>query len=201
MKQISLSEAEFAAKKRDTKRERFRGQMERVTPWGDLLAVFETYYPKGRCGRPPIGLERMRRVSLVQQWYDRPDEGVEDAITDSQALRDFVGIDLTRETVPDATILLKCRHLLEDKDLTKQVSAAIHVQLTAKGLMMRERTIADEMIYGAPPSVKNEAKARDPDIHQTKKGNQMVPCALPAHSAARNRRQSWRPSSLRLLVK
>ena len=103
MKQISFSQAEFAGKKRVTKRERFLGEMERVIPWRDVLAVIEPHYPKGRRGRPPIGLERMLRVCLVQQWYGLSDEGVEDTITDSQALRAFVGIDLSREAVPDAT--------------------------------------------------------------------------------------------------
>ena len=172
MKQISFSEAEFAGKKRVTRRERFLAEMERVIPWQEVLAVIESHYPKGKRDRPPIGLERMLRVYLVQHWYSLSDEGVEDAITDSQALRGFVGIDLSRESAPDATTLLQFRHLLEEKDLSKAIFAAINAQLTAKGLMMREGTIADATILAAPPSVKNEAKARDPEMHQTKKGNQ-----------------------------
>ncbi|MEF8752348.1 MAG: IS5 family transposase [Accumulibacter sp.] len=172
MKQISFSEAEFAAKRRVTRRERFLADMEQVIPWRDVLAIIEPHYPKGKRGRPPIGLERMLRVYLVQQWYGLSDEGVEDAITDSQALRGFVRIDLSREAVPDATTLLQFRHLLEEKELSQGVFAAINAALTAKGLMMREGTIADATILAAPPSVKNEAKARDPEMHQTKKGNQ-----------------------------
>jgi len=172
VKQISFSEAEFAAKRPVTRRERFLADMEQVIPWQDVLAIIEPYYPKGKRGRPPIGLERMLRVYLVQQWYGLSDEGVEDAITDSQALRGFVRIDLSREAAPDATTLLQFRHLLEEKDLSKAIFAAINAQLTAKGLMMREGTIADATILAAPPSVKNEAKARDPEMHQTKKGNQ-----------------------------
>ncbi|MBL8394125.1 MAG: IS5 family transposase, partial [Candidatus Accumulibacter sp.] len=114
----------------------------------------------------------MLRVYLIQQWYGLSDEGVEDAITDSQALRGFVRIDLSREAVPDATTLLPFRHLLEEKALSKGIFAAIKAPLTAKGLMMREGTITDATILAAPPSVKNEAKARDPERHQTKKGNQ-----------------------------
>ncbi|EXI65803.1 MAG: Transposase DDE domain protein [Candidatus Accumulibacter adjunctus] len=172
MKQISFSEAEFAAKRRVTRRERFLADMEQVIPWRDVLAIIEPHYPKGKHGRPPIGLERMLRVYLVQQWYGLSDEGVEDAITDSQALRGFVRIDLSREAVPDATTLLQFRHLLEEKELSQGVFAAINAALTAKGLMMREGTIADATILAAPPSLKNEAKARDPEMHQTKKGNQ-----------------------------
>lgn len=172
MNQISFSQAEFAGKKRTTRREVFLAEMEQVIPWSAVRAVIERHYPKGKRGRPPVGLERMLRVYLVQQWYGLSDEGVEDAITDSQALRGFVGIDLSREAVPDATTLLQFRHLLEKHELTKQVFEAINACLSAKGLMMREGTIADATILAAPPSVKNEAKARDPEMHQTKKGNQ-----------------------------
>ncbi len=159
-----------------------------------VLTVIEPYYPKGTRGRPPICLERMLRVCLAQQWYGLSDEGVEDAIIDSQALRAFVGIDLSREAVPDATTLLQFRHLLEKEGLTKAIFAAINAPLSAKGLMMREGTIADATILAAPPSVKNEAKARDPERYQTKKGNQwyFVRCA---HSASLNRRLSRRPAS------
>jgi IS5 family transposase len=172
MKQISFSQVEFEGKKRTTRRELFLAEMEQVMPWAELLGVIEPYYPKGKRGRPPVGLKRMLRVYLVQQWYSLSDEGVEDAITDSQALRGFVGIDLSRESAPDATTLLQFRHLLEKHDLTKQLFEAINGRLSAAGLMMREGAIADATIIAAPPSVKNEAKARDPEMHQTKKGNQ-----------------------------
>ena len=107
MKQTSFSQLEFEGKKRVTRREKFLADMERVVPWCELEAAIAPHYPKGQRGRPPIGLERMLRVYLVQQWYGLSDEGVEDAITDSQALRAFVGIDLSREAVPDATTLLQ----------------------------------------------------------------------------------------------
>lgn len=172
MKQISFSQSEFERKKRMTKRELFLAEMERIMPWPELLAVIEPYYPKGKRGRPPIGLERMLRVYCVQIWNNLSDEGVEDAITDSQALRAFVGIDLSREAAPDATTILQFRHRLEEHGLTKKLFEAVNGALSAAGLMMREGTIADATIIAAPPSVKNEAKARDPEMHQTKKGNQ-----------------------------
>ena len=134
--------------------------------------MVEPHYPKGKRGRPPIGLERMLRVYVVQQWNNLSDEGVEDAITDSQALRAFVGIDLSREAAPDATTVLQLRHLLEQHELTRKLLEAVNAGLSAAGLLMREGTIADATIIAAPPSVKNEAKARDPDMHQTRKGNQ-----------------------------
>jgi IS5 family transposase len=173
MKQVSFSEVEFSGKKRVTRRERFLADMEKVTPWPELIKVIEPHYPKtGGRGRPPIGLERMLRVYFVQQWYGLSDEGVEDAITDSQALRQFVGIDLSHESVPDATTLLKFRRLLEDHKLTEGVFGAIKGKLLEQGLMMKEGTIADATILAAPPSVKNKDQARDPEMHQTKKGNQ-----------------------------
>jgi transposase, IS5 family len=172
MKQTSFSQLEFESKKRVTRREKFLADMERVVPWSELEAAIGPHYPKGRRGRPPIGLARMLRVYFVQQWYGLSDEGVEDAITDSQALRGFVGIDLTREAAPDATTLLQFRRLLEDNGLTKTLFETINAQLSAQGLMMREGTIVDATILAAPPSVKNKDKARDPDMHQSKKGNQ-----------------------------
>ncbi len=163
---------EYAGKKRVTRRERFLGEMERVVPWSALLEVLEPYYPKGKRGRPPIGLERMLRVYFIQQWYGLSDEGVEDAITDSQALRRFVGIDLSREDAPDATTLLQFRRLLETHRLTEKLFSCINGQLEAQGLLLKEGTIADATILSAPSSTKNREKARDPEMHQTKKGNQ-----------------------------
>ncbi len=172
MQQISFSQMEYAGKKRITRRERFLGEMERVVPWSALLEVLEPYYPKGKRGRPPIGLERMLRVYFIQQWYGLSDEGVEDAITDSQALRRFVGIDLSREDAPDATTLLQFRRLLETHRLTEKLFSCINGQLAAQGLLLKEGTIADATILSAPSSTKNREKARDPEMHQTKKGNQ-----------------------------
>jgi IS5 family transposase len=172
MKQISFSQAEFQRKKRRTRREVFLDEMEQIMPWAELFAVVEPHYPKGERGRPPVGLERMLRMYFVQQWNGFSDEGVEDAITDSQALQKFVGIDLSREAAPDATTVLQFRHLLEQHGLTKKLFEAVNATLAAAGLMMREGTIADAPIIAAPPSVKNEANARDPAMHQTKKGNQ-----------------------------
>jgi IS5 family transposase len=172
MKQTSFSQLEFEGKKRVTRREKFLADMERVVPWCELEAAIAPHYPKGRRGRPPVGLARMLRVYFVQQWYGLSDEGVEDAITDSQALRTFVGIDLVREAVPDATTLLQFRRLLEQHDLTRTLLETINAKLSAQGLLMREGTIVDATILAAAPSVKNKDKARDPDMHQTKKGNQ-----------------------------
>ena len=173
MSQRSFASAEYAMKKKRTRREKFLAEMERIVPWSRLTAVIEPLYPKsGRVGRPPIGVPKMLRMYCLQQWYSLADEALEDALYDSQALRDFVGIDLSRESVPDATTLLKFRRLLQDNDLTRALFDEINAHLTDQGLLMRAGTIVDATIIAAPSSTKNEGKTRDPDMHQTKKGNQ-----------------------------
>jgi IS5 family transposase len=173
MSQRSFASAEHAMKKRQTRREKFLGEMERIVPWARLMAVVEPLYPtSGRVGRQPTGLAKMLRMYCLQQWYGLADEALEDALYDSQALRDFVGIDLSRESVPDATTLLKFRRLLNDNNLTKALFDEINAHLGEKGLLMRAGTIVDATIIAAPGSTKNEDKARDADMHQTKKGNQ-----------------------------
>ena len=176
MKQISFSEAEYARKKKVTRRERFLAEMEQLVPWTQLIEALERqYYPKSRhggAGRPPVGLERMLRMYFLQQWYALADEALEDALYDSQALRAFVGIDLSRESVPDATTLLKFRHLLEREGLTKTIFETINAQLTDRGLLLHEGTLMDATLLAAPSSTKNKDKARDPAMHQTRKGKQ-----------------------------
>ena len=173
MSQRSFASAEYAMKKKRTKREKFLAEMDRIVPWSRLIAVIEPIYPKsGRVGRPPIGIPKMLRMYCCQQWYGLADEALEDALYDSQALRDFVGIDLSRESVPDATTLLKFRHLLQANDLTRALFDEINAHLAQQGLLMRSGTIVDATIIAAPSSTKNEGKTRDPDMHQTKKGNE-----------------------------
>jgi transposase, IS5 family len=173
MSQRSFASAEYAMKKKRTRREKFLGEMERIVPWMRLIGVIEPLYPtSGRVGRQPIGVAKMLRMYCLQQWYGLADEALEDALYDSQALRDFVGIDLSRESVPDATTLLKFRRLLQDNELTRALFDEINAHLGQQGLLMRAGTIVDATIIAAPSSTKNEGKARDPEMHQTKKGNQ-----------------------------
>jgi transposase, IS5 family len=171
--QISFAQAEYGKKKKRTRREVFLEKMEQVVPWASLMEVIEPHYPKGgKRGRPPIGLERMLRMYFVQQWYGLADEAVEDAVYDSQALRNFMGIDLSRQSVPDATTLMGFRHLLEANDLTKAMLVEVNVMLMARGLLMTQGTLVDATLIAAPSSTKNKAHARDPEMHQAKKGNQ-----------------------------
>lgn len=170
-RQIGFAEAESLGKKRVTKRQRFLAEMEKVVPWQRLLLTIGPYYPKGERGRPPVGLERMLRIYFLQQWYGLSDEGLEDALYDSIAMRAFAGIDLARENVPDATTLLKFRRLLVRHELTRKLFDEIGVELCERGLMMKEGTLVDATIFEAPPSTKNAEKRRDPEMHQAKKGN------------------------------
>ena len=170
--QESFLQAEYARKKKLTRRDKFLAEMEEVVPWARLVQRPQPFYPTGERGRPPIGLERMLRVYFVQQWYGLADEAVEDAFYDSQALRGFAGIELTRDPVPDATTVLHFRHWLETHGLTKALFDAVGAMLEERGLLMRQGTIVGATIIAAPASTKNKAKARDPEMHQTKKGNQ-----------------------------
>ena len=173
MSQFSFASSEYAMKKKRTRREKFLTEMDRIVPWARLIAVIEPLYPtSGRVGRQPIGVARMLRMYCLQQWYGLADEALEDALYDSQALRDFVGIDLSRQSVPDATTLLKFRRLLQDNDLTRALFDEINAHLGEQGLLMRAGTIVDATIIAAPSSTKNEGNTRDPEMHQTKKGNQ-----------------------------
>jgi IS5 family transposase len=171
--QVSFAQAEYNKKKKRTRREIFLEKMEQVVPWSRLMEVIEPHYPRsGKRGRPPIGLERMLRMYFVQQWYGLADEAVEDAIYDSQALRNFMDIDLSQQSVPDATTLMGFRHLLEANDLTQAMLVEVNAMLIERGLLMSKGTLVDATLIAAPSSTKNQDHARDPEMHQAKKGNQ-----------------------------
>ncbi len=176
-KQMTLAtqaDAGFAQHRKRTKRDVFLAEMDQVVPWAGLCAVIEPHYPKQRAegGRRPIGLERMLRIHFLQQWYALSDPAVEEALYDSAAMRRFVGIDLGREAAPDETTVCKFRHLLERHGLATQLFAQVAKYLQDQGMKLSRGTIVDATIIAAPPSTKNLAKARDPQMHQTKKGNQ-----------------------------
>src|SRR3954467_15943560 len=145
-RQGSFTQAEYAGKKKQTRRDRFLAEMEEVVPWARLVERLRSFYPKGERGRAPIGLELMLRIYFLQQWYALADEALEDALYDSQAMRTFAGIDLSVEAVPDATTLLKFRHLLEAHDLTRTIFDEVSGLLSEHKLLMREGTIVDATI-------------------------------------------------------
>lgn len=177
MKQQTLAMAAdqgegFERHRKQTKRDTFLATMEQIVPWQELCAVIEPHYPKAGNGRPPIGLERMLRMYFVQHWFNLADEACEEALLDSTALRRFVGIDLGRERVPDGTTLLKFRRLLETHKLGQALFAKVGEVLQARGLKVGTGTIVDATIIGAPSSTKNTERQRDPEMHQTRKGQQ-----------------------------
>jgi IS5 family transposase len=146
--------------------------MQTLVPWAELVALIEPHYPKPGNGRPPIGLERMLRIHLLQHWFNLADAACEEALYDSAALRGFAGIDLGREPVPDATTILKFRHLLERHDLGRAIFAEVGRILQQRGLKLSAGTIVDATIIAAQSSTKNASQQRDPEMKQTRKGNQ-----------------------------
>jgi IS5 family transposase len=177
MKQMTLAAAAdatagFERHRKPTRRDAFLAQMQQLVPWSRLAALIEPHYPKAGNGRPPIGLERMLRIHLLQHWFNLADQACEEALYDSSALRAFAGIDLGREPVPDSTTLCKFRHLLEQHELGAAVFAEVGRVLQERGLKLSAGTIVDATIIAAPSSTKNQEHQRDPEMRQTKKGNQ-----------------------------
>jgi len=172
MRQLTLATAGFDKHSKLTRRAVFLAEMEQVVPWHELCAVVEPFYPKAGNGRPPIGLERMLRLHFLQHWFNLSDPAAEDALYDSISMRRFVGIDLGHERVPDETTILNFRHLLERHDLTPGLFDRMNAYLASRGLQVRGGTIVDATIIAAPSSTKNQAAARDPEMHQTRKGQQ-----------------------------
>ena len=173
-KQLGFSDYEQTTARKRTKRERFLTQMEAVVPWRALIALIEPCYPKtgSKGGRPPYPLETMLRIHLMQQWYDLSDPAMEDALIEVPTMRRFAGIDLISERIPDETTILAFRHLLERHDLGKQIFETVKAHLKANGMAMKQGTIIDATLIAAPSSTKNKKGERDPEMHQTKKGNQ-----------------------------
>lgn len=172
MKQVTLGSTEWALKVKVTRRAKFLTEMEAVVPWARLLAVIEPHYSKAEQGRPPHPLPRMLRIYFMQQWFNLSDPAMEDALYDSESMRRFAGIDLTVALVPDETTILRFRHLLEKHRLTEKVFAEVRALLEEKQLLLKSGTIVDATIIAAPPSTKNAAQERDPEMKQTRKGKQ-----------------------------
>ena len=170
MKQMTFASAAWNAKGKTTRRERFLAEMSTVIPWARLTALIEPHYPKAGNGRQPMPLERMLRVYFMQQWFNLSDPQAEDALYDIEPMRRFAGIELAEDAVPDETTILRFRHLLEEHRLTEAIFAEVRTLLEKRGLLLKSGTIVDATIISAPSSTKNEAKQRDPEMHQTRKG-------------------------------
>jgi IS5 family transposase len=173
MRQLTLaSEGSFEKYRKQTRREKFLGEMERIMPWSELESLIEPHYPKEGNGRPPIGLSIMLRIYFLQHWFNLSDPAAEEALYDSQALRRFAGVDLGRAAAPDETTILNFRHLLEQHDLCGAMLDAVNHYLESRGIRIGAGTIVDATIIHAASSTKNSTGTRDPEMHQTRKGNQ-----------------------------
>lgn len=172
MKQATLATGTFDKYAKTTKRAVFLSEMNHVVPWAILCKLVTPHYPKAGNGRPPVGVERMLRIYFLQQWFNLSDPGVEEALYESISMRSFVGIDLGNEPVPDETTVCKFRHLLERHALGKHIFEEVGRHLQKRGMKVSGGTIVDATIIAAPSSTKNKDGERDPEMHQTKKGNQ-----------------------------
>lgn len=171
-RQITLAGTGFEKYTKTTRRAQFLAEMERVVPWRALCARIAPMYPKAGNGRPPVGLERMLRMYVLQHWFNLSDPAVEEALYDSPTMRAFVGSDLGREPAPDETTVCKCRHLLEEQGLGRTLFEEVARHLRAQGLTVSTGTSVDATIIAAPSSTKHATGTRDPEMHQTKKGQQ-----------------------------
>ncbi len=173
MKQNSFALDGFEKYRKKTRKEIFLEEMDQIIPWKELTEAIEPYYPNPKgAGRRPVGLERMLRIHFLQHWFELSDPGVEETLYDSRAMRAFVGIDLGKEPVPDETTILNFRHLMERHNLADELFRLVNVYLAENGMKINRGTIVDASIINAPTSTKNKDKQRDPDMHQTRKGNQ-----------------------------
>jgi len=172
MKQISLARGGFDRYGKTTKRAAFLAEMDRVVPRVQLCVLIEPHYPKAGRGRHPVGLERMLRIHFLQHWFNLSDPAVEESLYESISMREFVGIDLGHERVPDETTVLKFRHLLEHLDLGRQIFEQVGAHLQAQGFRLSTGAIVDATLIAAPSSTRNASGARDPEMKQSKKGNQ-----------------------------
>ena len=172
MKQLSLAATDFVKKPKQTRREKFLSEMESVVPWTRLLAAIEPFYPKAGNGRRPYELPTMLRIHFMQHWFSYSDAAMEEALHDMPLLRRFSGLDAGSDTLPDETTILNFRHLLQSHGLSSRLLAEVNALLTEKGLLLREGTTVDATLIAAPPSTKNRDGKRDPEMTQTKKGNQ-----------------------------
>ena len=174
MKQLSLGESGFERKTKRTRKREFLDEMNLVVPWAELVSLIAPHAPvpgtKG--GRPPFAVETMLRIHFIQQWFNLSDPAMEEALYDMALFREFVGLDAGEDNLPDESTILRFRHLLEAHNLSLQILATVNATLAAKGLLLKSGTVVDATLIAAPSSTKNSSGERDPEMHQTKKGNQ-----------------------------
>lgn len=172
MTQGTFAATGWAVKTKTTRRGQFLAEMNAVIPWRRFIELIEPHYPTGEKGRPSYPMEPLLRIYFMQQWFNLSDPAMEDALYDSESVRSFAGIDMGRQAPPDESTILRFRHLLEEHQLTEVMFAEVRTLLEAKGLLVKSGTIVDATIIAAPPSTKNAAGQRDPEMKQTRKGKQ-----------------------------
>ena len=174
MKQMSLDSTGFERKTKRTRKREFLDEMNLVVPWAELVSLIAPYAPtrSTKGGRPPFAVETMLRIHFLQQWFNLSDPAMEEALYDTPMFRDFASLDMGEDHLPDESTILRFRHLLEAQNLSVQILATVNATLTAKGLLLKQGTVVDATLIAAPSSTKNQNGERDPEMHQTKKGNQ-----------------------------
>ena len=169
MKQSSLG---LGTSRKRTRRREFLDEMDRVVPWSDLVAQIAPFMPEGKRGRPPFPVESLLRIHFMQQWFTLSDPAMEEALHDVPLFRDFAGLGGWDDRLPDESTILRFRHVLEKNKLAERILATVNLLLGAKGLMLRSGTVVDATLISAPSSTKNASGERDPEMHQSKKGQQ-----------------------------
>jgi len=174
MKQMSLDTTGFERKTKRTRKREFLDEMDLLVPWAELVALIAPHAParKPKGGRPPFAVETMLRIHFLQQWFNLSDPVMEESLYDTPMFRDFAGLDMGEDHLPDESTILRFRHLLEAHQLSVQILATVNATLTAKGLLLKQGTVVDATLIAAPSSTKNITGTRDPEMHQIKKGNQ-----------------------------
>ena len=182
MKQMSLGGSGFERKTKRTRKREFLDEMNLVVPWAELVSLIAPHAPApgAKGGRPPFAVEAMLRIHFLQQWFNLSDPAMEEALYDMALFREFVGLDAGEDNLPDESTILRFRHLLEAHNLSSQILATVNATLAAKGLLLKSGTVVDATLIAAPSSTKNSSGERDPEMHQTKKGNQWY-CGMKAH--------------------
>ena len=172
MKQITLGTTGFELVTKRTRKREFLEEMELVVPWRELIGLIQPHAPSGKNGRPPFAVQTMLRIHFMQQWFGLSDPVMEEALHDVPLYREFALLDAGATRLPDESTILRFRHLLEENNLSLQLLVTINATLATKGLMLKTGTVVDATLIAAPSSTKNSSGERDPEMHQTKKGNQ-----------------------------
>jgi IS5 family transposase len=172
MKQMSLATTGFELVTKRTRKREFLDEMNLVIPWTELMALIAPHAPAGKTGRPPFATEVMLRIHLLQQFFGHSDPAMEEALHDIPLYQEFARLDAGMTRLPDESTILRFRHMLEEHGLGQQILATVNAKLIARGLLLKTGTVVDATLISAPSSTKNDQGERDPEMHQTKKGNQ-----------------------------